>query len=319
MTRRSSRSSFGNRRLHPGGRGHPLLNVKVRAITARRQRRQKVGSFFWAVALLGTICVTGWLGISTALDKFFFSNPDYTLRHVTLELDEILTREEALSEAGIREGDNIFSVDLSHAEKVLRAIPQVADVCIERRLPDQISITLTARNPVAWVTWNEKDADPFNSETSLLVDETGFLMKPRIIQPEFYHLPIIYGVRSDNIRDGEPLHNEELHRALALLDEVSRRPECLLNIRSLNISKGYCVEVVSDRGARIIFSTEDYTEQLGRLRQLLEHCRDSGRVLDSVNLMVRRNTPVTFVMASPATDRVAGSSRSAASSEGRKN
>ena len=256
---------------------------------------------------------------AAALDKFFFSNPDYTLKHVTLELDSVMTREEALAETGIREGDNIFRVDLANAEKALRAVPQVGDVCIERRLPDHISITVTARHPVAWVAPIEKDADPFDPEKSLLVDDAGFLMKPRIIQPEFYHLPVIYGVQSDNIRDGEPLHNEDLHRALALLDEVARHPECLLNIRSMNISKGYCVEVVSDRKARVTFSTEDYSEQLGRLRQLLEHCRDTGRELDSVNLMVRRNTPVTGVMAQPAAEKMpTPSQRTAQTAGGRK-
>ena len=312
MIRHPSPAAHGNRRHRPTGRGQHLLNVKVRAVTARRQRRQKISSFFWVTALLAILCIAAWLGIATALDKFFFSNPDYTLKHVTLELDSVMT--------GIREGDNIFRVDLANAEKALRAVPQVGDVCIERRLPDHISITVTARHPVAWVAPIEKDADPFDPEKSLLVDDAGFLMKPRIIQPEFYHLPVIYGVQSDNIRDGEPLHNEDLHRALALLDEVARHPECLLNIRSMNISKGYCVEVVSDRKARVTFSTEDYSEQLGRLRQLLEHCRDTGRELDSVNLMVRRNTPVTFVMAPPAAEKIASpGQRTAQSGGGRKN
>lgn len=320
MIRHASPSPRGNRRLRPAGRGQHLLNVKVRAVTARRQRRQKVGSFFWKSALLVILCIAAWLGISTALDKFFFSNTDYTLKRATLELDGVLTREEALEETGIREGVNIFRLDLAAAEKALRAIPQVGEVCIERCLPDQISITITARDPVAWVAPLDKDADPFDPEKSLLVDETGFLMKPRIIQPQFYHLPVIYGVQSDNIRDGEPLHNEDLHRALALLDEVARHPECLLNIRTMNISKGYCVDVVSDRNARIAFSTEEYSEQLGRLRQLLEHCRDTGRELESVNLMVRRNTPVTFVMAPPATEKIAGSTpRSAQAGGGRRN
>ncbi|MCK9589464.1 MAG: FtsQ-type POTRA domain-containing protein [Terrimicrobiaceae bacterium] len=319
MIRHTSPTAHGNRRLRPSGRGQHLLNVKVRAVTARRQRRQKLSSFFWASVLIGVVCLAAWLGIATALDKFFFSNPDYTLKRVTLEMDSVLTREEALAETGIREGENIFRTDLAHAEKSLRAIPMVGDVCIERHLPDHISITVTARAPVAWVAPLEKDADPFDPEKSLLVDETGFLMKPRIIQPEFYHLPVIYGVQSDNIRDGEPLHNEDLHRALTLLDEVARHPECLLNIRTMNISKGYCMDVVSDKNARVTFSTEDYSEQLGRLRQLLEHCRDTGRELDSVNLMVRRNTPVTFVMAPSAAERVAGSNQRTASSGGRKN
>ncbi len=319
MIRRPARTTQSNRRLHQTGRGQHLLNVKVRAVTARRQRRQQLSSFFWKSALLVVLCITAWLGISTALDKFFFSNSDYTLKRVTLELDGVLTREEALAETGIREGENIFRIDLANAEKALRAIPQVGDVCIERHLPDHISLTVTARDPVAWVAPLEKDADPFDPEKSLLVDETGFLMKPRLIQPDFYHLPVIYGVQSDNIRDGEPLHNEDLHRALALLDEVERHPECLLNIRTMNISRGYCVEVVSDRNATITFSTDDFPEQLARLRQLLEHCRDTGRELQSVNLMVRRNTPVTFVMNPPATEKLAGSnSRTAQTGGGRR-
>lgn len=307
MMRRAPRTIQGNRRLRHPGRGQHLLNVKVRAVTARRHRRQLLGGVFWKATLVVLLLVAGWLGVSTALDKFFFSNSDYTLKRVTMELGGILTREEALSEAGIREGENIFRIDLVRAEKALRAIPQVADVTIERHLPDHLSISITPREPVAWIAPPEKDADPFDPQTSLLVDETGFLMKPRIIQGDFYRLPVIYGVRSDNIRDGEPLHNEELHRALSLLDEVQRHPECLLVIRAVNISKGYCVEVVSDKNAKITFAAEDFPEQLGRLRQLLEHCRDTGRELESVNLMVRRNTPVTFVMAQPMAEKFTSS------------
>ena len=320
MIRRSPHAPSGNRRHRQTGRGQHLLDVKVRSVTARRHRRQQVSAFFWQSTLLVSLCLAAWLGISTALDKFFFSNTDYTLRRIIMELDNVMTREEAISETGIREGENIFRVDLAHAEKTLRNIPQVADVCIERHLPDQVSITITARNPVAWVAPSDMDADPFDPDKSLLVDESGFLMKPRIVQPDFYHLPVIYGVQSDNIRDGEPLHNEDLHRALVLLDEVERHPECLLAIRTMNISKGYCVDVVSDHNARITFSTEDFSEQLGRLRQLLQHCQETGRDLESVNLMVRRNTPVTFVMAPPATEKItAATTHAPQAGGGRKN
>lgn len=305
MIHKTHRMVAGNRRLRPGGRGQHLLNVKIRAVTARRERRQKLGGIFWTSALIVCLAVAAWLGIFTALDKFFFSNPDYTLKRVTFELDGVMTREEALEKTGISEGENIFRADLAAAEKSLRAIPQVAYVVVERHLPDHIAISITARDPVAWVAPSEKDADPFDPEKSLLVDDSGFLMKPRIIQPDFYRLPVIYGVRSDNIRDGEPLHNEDLHSALTLLREVQSRPECLLSIRTMNISKGYCIEVISDRNARVTFSSEDFSEQLARLRQLLEHCHESGRELDSVNLMVRRNTPVTFVQVAGPPSRTA--------------
>ena len=298
MRRRSTPRTAGNRRLGDG-RSHHLLDVKVRTVTARRQRRQQVGGFFWKSTLVVVLCTAGWMGVTTALEKFFLSNPEYTLRRLNLELDGVMTRDDAIEATGIREGENIFRIDLAAAERTLRAMPQVATVSIERRLPDGISVTLEAREPVAWIAPPEKDADPFDTDRSMLADSSGLLMKPRLIQPEFYHLPVIYGVQSDNIRDGEPLHNEDLRRALALLDDVVSTPESLLRIRSVNISKGYCIEVTSDRNARITFAPEDFPGQLARLRQLLEHCRDSGREIESVNLMVRRNTPVRFVMADP--------------------
>ena len=310
----------GNRRHRQGASSQHFLDVKVRTVTARRQRRERVGGFFWKIALVVVLCAAAWLGTTTALDKFFFSNPEYTLKRVSLALDGVMTREDALSETGIREGENIFRVDLAAAEKALRAIPQVATVLIERQLPDHIAITLTARNPVAWVAPLEKDADPFDPERSLLVDDTGYLMKPRLIQPDYYRLPVIFGVHSSNIRDGEPLHNEDLRRALTLLDEITRNPDSLIRVKTMNISKGFCIEVASDRNARIIFAPEDFSGQLIRLRQLLEHCNESGRDLESVNLMVRRNTPVTFVMAAaskPAAESSRGKAAQTTSKEKR--
>jgi hypothetical protein len=35
---------------------------------------------------------------------------------------------------------------------------------------------------------------------------------------------------------------------------------------------------------------------LDRLRKLLAHCHDTGRRIDTANLIVTRNTPVTFVL-----------------------
>jgi hypothetical protein len=84
---------------------------------------------------------------------------------------------------------------------------------------------------------------------------------------------------------------------LKLLDTVAQRPESLLKIRTLDVSKGYRIDVVNDSNSRIIFAATDFEDQLARLQKLLIHCSESGRALESVNLMVKRNTPVTFVMA----------------------
>jgi hypothetical protein len=105
-------------------------------------------------------------------------------------------------------------------------------------------------------------------------------------------------VNPDDILEGKPLQNDDLKKALALLDESSARPGSLLRIRSLNISKGYCIDALTDQNARVKFGRSDFGAQIQKLERLLEHCRDTRRELESVNLMVSKNTPVKFVMTS---------------------
>lgn len=286
-----------NRRGRGGSTRKHVLDVRIRTSTARRRRQETISKWVITLLLVVTLGAGAIFGVRAALDRFFFSNADYTLHRISFDLDNILTREEALAATGLREGINIFSVDLGKIETVFREMPQVQDVRIKRELPDHLAISITAREPVAWVAAEGETGDPSASEKSLLADASGFLMHPRHVLPEYYHLPVIYGVKSDNIRAGESLSGEDLRQALTLIDTASRHPESLLRIRTLDISRGYCIEVVNDGNARIIFANGDFESQLANLQQLLLHCNESGRTLESVNLMVKRNTPVTFVAA----------------------
>jgi len=284
-----------NRRLRNTLTRAHLLDVRMRTATTRRRRRETIARWVSNVLLIAAIGTAAFFGLRAALDRFFFKNTEYTLRRISFNLDGILTREEALAAAGLREGVNIFAVDFAKVETALRAIPQVQDVRLDRKLPDQIDVSITARRPVAWVAAAGEKGDPSASEKSLLVDASGFLLRPRRVVPEYFHLPAIYGVKSDNVRNGEALPGEDLRLAIKLIETLSRHPESMLHIRTIDISRGYCIEVVNDGNARILFATSDFEEQLARLQQLLAHCDESGRALESVNLMVKRNTPVTFV------------------------
>jgi cell division septal protein FtsQ len=284
-----------NRRLRNTlSRAH-LLDVRMRTSTTRRRRRETIIRWVSKLFLVAAIGTAAFFGLRTAIDRFFFKNTEYTLQRISFSLDGILTREEALAATGLREGVNIFAVDLAKVENALRAIPQVQDVRLDRKLPDQIDVSITARRPVAWVAAAGEKGDPSASEKSLLVDASGFLLRPRRVIPEYYHLPAIYGVKGDNVRNGEMLPGEDLRLAIQLIETLSRHPESMLHIRTIDVSRGYCIEVVNDGNARIVFARSNFEEQLARLQQLLAHCDESGRALESVNLMVKRNTPVTFV------------------------
>jgi cell division septal protein FtsQ len=296
MSIRSPRTN--NRRLATRSRrSDQLLEVQVRSSTARRRRRQFVWRWTFRLIFLALLAAGSFYGVREGLDRFFFNNPDYNLARINMELDGVMTREEALAETGLREGENIFRVNLADVESVFRALPEVQDVTISRGLPDRIDIKVTTRRPVAWVAPADEIGDPTASERALLVDDAGIMMRPRRLTPEHYHLPVIYGVNLDNLHKGEPLDSADLKVALDFLSTLNQKADSLLKVRTLNISRGYSLEVINDENARIIFASSDFDQQLDRLQQLLLHCAESGRVLDSVNLMVKRNTPVTFVVA----------------------
>jgi hypothetical protein len=64
----------------------------------------------------------------------------------------------------------------------------------------------------------------------------------------------------------------------------------------MDISKGYCVIVTDQRGTKITFGLDDLPGQLARLSEVQkEAAQKIGQDLATVNVMVARNIPVTFM------------------------
>jgi hypothetical protein len=61
------------------------------------------------------------------------------------------------------------------------------------------------------------------------------------------------------------------------------------------VSKGYCLVVTDQKRAKITFGIEHVERQLARLNRYLDLIEPTQREIQTVNLMVERNTPVTFV------------------------
>jgi hypothetical protein len=65
-------------------------------------------------------------------------------------------------------------------------------------------------------------------------------------------------------------------------------------IREIDVSKGYCLLVSDKNHTRVTFGFDNLDTQLQRLEQFLIYADDSKRELETVNLLVQRNIPVTF-------------------------
>lgn len=275
-----------------------LLEVTVRRDTAIAMRQRALAAFFCKTALFLALTAGAWIGGKELLRRFLWENPDYFLTDLRVTpTDGALTREQILHAAGIVEGRNVFTLKLAEARAELDKLPQVERAEIQRVLPNRIDITITERRPIAWVTLRASD-DPMSSEKALLIDARGVVMRSKRTLPEYYHLPVISGVPVENFTPGQRVNTFEMQAALELVRlNVDNTHWQALNI---DLSKGYCLVVTDRNRAKITFGLDHIDQQLERLFRILDFIEPTGKEIQTIHLMVERNTPVTFVEPPPA-------------------
>src|SRR5213596_1712316 len=292
---RSSRSR--NRRVSNvrQRRQQHLLDVKVRSRRATQHRIRTAMGVLCRVILVAALCGAAYLGMREAARRLFFENPDFQLKTIELQTDGTLQREQVLKEADLREGENIFSVNLASVRDRIQQLPQADEVEVVRKIPSEIDIRIVERKPVAWITSETEINDPFASDAAFLVGARGVLMKQKKLLPEYLGLPLIVGCSSESLEAGKVVESPEAKTALELL-RLSARSflQMRFQIREIDVSKGYCLLVTDKNRARVTLGFNDLQTQLRRLEQFLVYCDDSKQELGTVNLLVQRNIPVTF-------------------------
>ncbi|MDQ2825206.1 MAG: FtsQ-type POTRA domain-containing protein [Verrucomicrobiota bacterium] len=272
-----------------------LLDVKVRSRTATQHRNRRVLVFASKIVLVLVLLCGVYLAGREGAKRFFFENPEYRLSAIEVQTDGTLQREQILKTTDLREGENIFRVNLAHVHDQLQQLPQVDEVQIVRKLPGEIDIKITERKPIAWITSEKQISDPFASDAAFLVDARGVLMKEKKLLPEYLGLPLISGCTSESLEAGKIVESFETKGALELLRLSTRSfMQTRFQIRDIDVSKGYCLLVTDKNHTRVTFGFDNLDVQLQRLEQFLVYSDDSKQELATVNLLVQRNIPVTF-------------------------
>lgn len=272
-----------------------LLDVKVRSRSAVQQRNRRVLVFVSKLVLACGVCAGAYIGIKRGADRFFFENPDYQLRAIEVQTDGTLQRDQILKAAGLREGQNIFAVNLGQVHDRLQELPQVDEVQIVRKLPAEIDIQVVERKPVAWITDEKQIVDPFAADSAFLVDARGVLMKEKKLLPEYLGLPLIVGCSSESLEAGKTVESFEAKAALELLRESAGSfMQTRFQIREIDVSKGYCLVVTDKNHTKVTFGFDNIDSQLQRLEQFLVYSDNTKQEIATANLLVQRNIPVTF-------------------------
>jgi cell division protein FtsQ len=275
-----------------------LLDVKVRSNKFRQQRNRKVLLGLCKAVLFASVIAGIYYGGRECLNRLLWQNVDYNLTNIEIHSDGTLSREQILAATRIREGGNIFHVNIDKARESLGQFPQVEHAEIERTLPNKISITINERRPVAWLVAKASD-DPTAADGAFLIDRKAALIKTKKLLPEYFHLPVISGFATENLEAGQTVNAVEVKSSLELI--LLNGDSTRFQIRSIDVSKGYCLIVTNQNHKRFTFGFDRLDSQLDCLALLLDHAESKNKIIQTANLMVQRNVPVTF--AEPSDDQ----------------
>jgi cell division septal protein FtsQ len=248
------------------------------------------------VLALSAVVAGLYYGATQGWRKFFWQNPDYSLRDIPYTTDGSLTREQALAAANLRPGANIFTYSTNAVRDALRSLPQVESAEVTRYLPNRIEIAVHERKPTAWLaaTSGPKAAGP---EPTHLLDARGMVFQPKHIPHEFKTLPTIGGVQTEDLEPGKPIRKAEVVAALELLKRT--RETGSFKVISIDVSKAYCLVATDQKRAQLTFGLDDIADQLDRLSAVRGEATLIGQEIQTVNLIPKRNIPVTFMQPAP--------------------
>ena len=269
-----------------------LLEVSVRTRLAKQQRTRAILVWTCKLLIIGGLLGGGYYGAQTLLNRFLWQNPEYNVTAIDVSNSSTgVSRESVLRAAGIVEGSNIFKLSLEEAQKGLDQLAQVEHASIKRIFPNKIAIEVIERRPLAWVV-EESDVDASASENSFLIDGNGVLFRPERKLAHYLRLPTISGIPKENIESSQLAELQEMRAALDLIHENNETGQ--LEIRAIDLKKGYCLVVTDSNRTKITFDTENIPAQLSRLAAIFERFASKRQQIQTVNLVPVRNIPVTM-------------------------
>ena len=275
-----------------------VLDVSVRTTHAARQRNSKVLGVMVKLLLALATGTALYFGVRRGVASLLLKNPEYNLSQLNVETDGVLTPELVLAASDLHKGSNIFLVNLNRAKARVEAMPQVEKAQVTRQLPNRITIQINERKPIAWVAPEPVDAsrsEIVDAPGAYLIDAHGIFLPADMSSPQEIYLPVIrhyHGLRST----GQEAEGEEIKAALDLLHaQQDSMIAARFQIREIDLAKHFGLEVTDRNGLQVLFGLDDMDRQLKRLDVDLQVLDQSAEKPQTINLLVQKNVPVTFV------------------------
>jgi cell division septal protein FtsQ len=264
---------------------------KIRQMEKKAAQRR---GFKWALGLITIICFLALLKVT--VQEAILKNPQFALRDVAVETSGPLTVEKIVRATLLTRGENLLSINMRALHTRLRQLPQVKDVAIKRDFDGGLmTLRITQRQPVAWLDCPKLGMIAGRPEVGHLVDDEGVPFPCDVVTEPMGALPVIRYPELSQKTSGTAIEDLQLTAALKLLKELEERFELgHPQVRSIEIQTPYSMVAQFTDKAAITFGVDDLEVQLARLDRVRIEARTRNWEIETLNLLVRQNVPITF-------------------------
>jgi cell division protein FtsQ len=257
-----------------------LNNQKPATRNRFKKQRKKfdVRGFLKKIVRLTAAVVVVSLIFLVCFELYGFIGKTAFLRLDRIEVSGIkkLTREEVLSAASVKPGDDLLGLRLSRMGEQLAKNPWVASVRVRRNFPHSLFIDIQERQPVGVVSMGYL----------YYLDSHGEIFKP-LQEGDSLDFPVITGLAEDDLIRDPAGTKETLKGVLALLQQLKEKRSgiSIADISELHYDKGFGYTLFTmNRGLPIRLGTEGFSEKLDRLAKIYSQLEPQIPVLEYIDL-----------------------------------
>ncbi len=246
-----------------------------------KKRTSKILLVFFLLFAL----VSGIAGTVYGVKKWMHSCSYFFISSIKVQGASRLTKKDIVDFSGIKQGDNIFSVDLKAVSGRLNSHPWIKFAEVERRLPDTILIRVDERQPVALARVNG---------TLFLVDKDGTCFKP-LEESDAFSAPVITGIGDENVKNSGNIKGIPGVDSAKMADALRIIKMSRAGVRALgynNISqidfpdKQEVVIYTADKAVPFHLDRRDIKHQFYRAEKILFQLYNSGQYPRVVSVTV---------------------------------
>ena len=246
--------------------------------------------------ILAVVTGIGW-GVWQGIQRAFYKNPDFRLQVIDLNPNPVIDEAGLAEAAGIDLTASIFDINVENVSAKLKALPAIADARAERHLPGTLMVRVIPRTPRAWISCPQAGLSEVRGAGAMLVDQNGFAYPcPELQLESAMKLPSIQLPPSGKspITAGQHLGHPELAHCFRLLDSArDADPEAEHWIESVTQVNEWSLLLVTRQGTAATFGLGDHERQIRSLRAAMDHSSQNGYSIRTINLIPKRNIPIT--------------------------